>query len=85
MACNCGASHCPECMGGWEPSPPPEKGSCGWKNDMAIQYCIEKRLLDKTRIIKLPQVVGVNLGYMAIRNYPGSGTDYFRVDDIENI
>ena len=85
MPCNCGLSHCPECLG-WNTIQPPvyKKGSVDWKDNIAFKYCLDRGLLGtRNMIVKLPIVEEVDLGYMAIRYYPGSGTDCFRVDMID--
>lgn len=84
MGCSCRLSHCPECMGGRNPEPL-EKGSRRWKDRAAVSYCIQHQLNDRSRVVKLPKVDGYELGYMEIIHYPGSGTDYRRVDKIEQI
>ena len=81
MPCNCKQSWCPECMGGWTPSPEPELGSEKWKDRQAFNYVIEKfnGLPKRDAIIKLP----ADWGYMAIQYRIGSGHDYFRVAGID--
>jgi hypothetical protein len=69
----------------YTPRPAPEHGSAQWKDDRAYEYCVDKRLLQETQVIQIPVCEGVKLGFMAIRYWPGSGTDCFRVDEIANM
>lgn len=86
MPCGCNLSHCPECMGGWIPDPPPPSGSVQWKDNVAAEYCIKKRLIGgrKNIIVKLPKCYGYELGYMSIQ-YSSGGYNYFRVDEINDL
>ena len=70
--------------GDWEPPNPPEVGTPKWKDDMALSFAIEHRLLDESQVVKLPKVNGYSLGYFVIRHYTNSGTDYFRIDNIKH-
>lgn len=71
----------------WKPSPPPERGSAAWKDDMAFRQVNEMMsgLPSRTVVFKLMRCGGHDLGYMCLRYYPGRGHDYFRVDAIEDL
>lgn len=86
MPCSCNLSHCPECCTGIEDWSPPEEGEPLWLDSQASSYCIDKGYFSqrKSMIVKLPEVKGYKLGFMAIRYMSSGGYDYFRVDSIEN-
>lgn len=71
----------------WKPSPPPERGTPAWKHDMAFRQVVE--MMDgvpkRNAVFKLMPCGGYDLGYLCIRHTPGVGTDYFRVDTIEDL
>lgn len=71
----------------WRPSPPPERGTPAWKDDMAFRQVVEmmRGLPKRSVVFKLMRCGGYDLGYMCIRYSPGWGHDYFRVDKIEDL
>lgn len=81
---SCNSPSCPECLNGYVPQPPPEKGSSRWKNEVAQSYATQAGwFIAENSIHRLPVVQGVALGYFAIRYVAGVGWDGFRVDEIK--
>lgn len=72
------------------PPPPPDVGSKRWLDDMAFSFMVESfnGLPDRSGVFKLPKVYAggksYDLGYFINRKMSG-GTDYFRVDHIEEL
>lgn len=70
----------------WRPSPPPPHGSLMWKYNTGVQWMISNGQLKDSgpvsRLIRLPVIEGVDLGYMAIRRSNG-GFDYIHSENME--
>ena len=73
--------------GDWTPPPAPPVGSSAWKSDMALKQVtgMLAGLPRRSAVFKLMRCAGHELGYMVVRYNHGSGWDYFRVDEIEDI
>ncbi len=72
----------------WTPQPPPKHGSWEWKREVAVRWLIKNGELcsDRfvSRLVKLPSIDGVDLGFMAIQR-DSAGINYIYAECIESV